>query len=121
LARLCAKVTDSLDRTGAPHAWTAAAAAALQGAGPTAVPQAVLRVDPQYALVDLMTTIGAQPADRGANLVLWRDVGRVGVHGSVRLQAGPPVAPPVRVYLDLLGGRRGEDAAAHYRELVLGY
>lgn len=146
LPQLCAKVTRALDAAGISHAWTAAAAASLQSAGPSAVPRAVLRVAPDHSLERVIKELGAEPTDRGANLVLWSDVGQVGTYGSVRLdeahpstdgetrgakEAGAtaghlpmldvPLAPPVRVYLDMLGDRRGEDAAAHYREVVLGY
>jgi hypothetical protein len=146
LAQLCAKATRALDVAGISHAWTAAAAAALQDAGPSTVPRAVLRVAPDYQLADVLKELGAEHTDRGANLVLWRDVGQVGTHGSFRLNEARrptegatsdtkdpgntpnrfqapdvPLAPPVRVYLDLLGDRRGEDTAAHYREAVLGY
>jgi hypothetical protein len=34
---------------------------------------------------------------------------------------GVRVAPIVRVYLDALGEKRGEDVANHFREVVLGY
>lgn len=124
LARLCAKATQALDASAVPHAWTGAAAAALQQAGPTAVPQATVRVDPDRPLREVAQALGAEPTDRGANLVLYRDVGRLGIHSGHRHSTGGaevPLAPPVRVYLDLLGERRGEDAAAHYREAIIGY
>jgi hypothetical protein len=124
LPRLCAKVTQALDGGGIPHAWTAAAAAALQDVGPTAVPRAIVRVAPDQELPRVAKLVGATPTDRGANLLLWQDMGRVGIHGAQRRPAAGsevPLAAPVRVYLDLLNERRGEDLAAQYREALLGY
>jgi hypothetical protein len=48
------------------------------------------------------------------------DVGELGLHGRVS-SGSVYVAPPVRVWLDMLGEPRGEDAAALFREAVIGW
>ncbi len=115
---LATKASRALDKAGMAHAFTGGLAASLLGAGPTAVPRAALRVDPDVSLEDAALALGADVTERGANLVLWSDTGRVGTHGRVEHQ-GAWLASPVRVYLDLLGERRGADAAAHFRDVVL--
>lgn len=115
---LASRVTDRLEASGITHAFSSALAAALLGAGPTAVPRAILRIDPEVPLDAALGVLGAAATDRGANLVLRADTGRVGVHGRAHLE-GAWLAPKVRIYLDLLGERRGEDMAAQFRELVL--
>jgi len=48
------------------------------------------------------------------------DFGEVGIHG--RQFNGPaPVAPTVRVWLDMLGEPRGQDAAALFREAIIAW
>lgn len=103
------------------YAVTGAAGAAVLGARvATATPLTMVRVDPDVDLPDAAQRLRAEPADNGANLMLVRDVGELGVHGSVR--NGPvAVAPPVRIWLDMLGEPRGEDSAALFREAVLGW
>ncbi len=118
---LLGKVSRALDGEKIAYAWTGAAAAAILRAGPTSVPRAALRVDPDCPLPQVLDLLGAEPVDRGANLVLWRDTGRVGIIGAARSDDGLILASPIRVYLDLLGERRGEDAAAHFREVVIGF
>jgi hypothetical protein len=115
---LAAKASRALDSAGLAHAFTGGLAASLLGAGPTAVSRAALRVDPDVSLEDAALALGADVTERGANLVLWSDTGRVGTHGRMEHQ-GAWLAPSVRVYLDLLGERRGADAAAHFRDVVL--
>ena len=51
---------------------------------------------------------------------LNRDVGELGLHGRVS-SGSVYVAPPVRIWLDMLGEPRGEDAAALFREAVIGW
>jgi len=71
-------------------------------------------VDLEYAA----QALGAEVTERGANLALWSDTGLVGTVGRQR-HDDVWLAPGTRIYLDLLGDRRGEDAAAHFREVVL--
>lgn len=103
------------------YAVTGTAAATVLGARvATAVPRVMVRVDPDKDLWQAAGMLRAEVVNSGANLLLVRDLGRLGVHGSVDI--GPiAVAPPVRVWLDMLGEPRGEDAAALFREAVLGW
>ena len=79
-----------------------------------------MRVDPDVPLGEACTRLRAEPVDNGPNLALVRDLGEVGIHG--REFNGPaPLAPPVRIWLDLLDETRGEDAAALFREAVIGW
>lgn len=116
---LASRVSQALDTAGVGHALTGSLAATLLGAGPTTIPRATLRIDPDHALERVADAIGAEITDRGPNLVLWTDTGRVGTHGREQ-HAGAWLAPPVRIYLDLLADRRGADLAAHFREVILG-
>ncbi|MHB1910753.1 MAG: hypothetical protein ACYCTI_01705 [Acidimicrobiales bacterium] len=80
----------------------------------------MVRVPAKPGLLEAAQMLGAEPVDSGANLLLIADVGEVGTRGATR--NGPVmVAPAVRVYLDMLGEPRGEDAAALFREAVIGY
>ena len=118
-ADLARRVSHSLDASKTPHAFTAGLAATLLKSGPTSLPRSILRVDPDRSLEEIAETIGAQVTDRGANLTLWSDDGLVGSHGRIRFE-DTWLAPPVRVYLDLMADRRGLDVAAQFREVVLG-
>jgi hypothetical protein len=118
-ADLAKRASASLDARGISHAFTAGLAAMLLQGGPTSVPRSVLRVEPNRSLEEVADVLGAERTERGANLTLWSDDGLVGTHGRVRHE-DTWLAPPVRVYLDLMGDRRGADAAAHFREVVLG-
>lgn len=113
-------VHERLETAGVEHALTGAAAASLWGAGPTNVLTSTVRISPDLALESVAQQLGAEVTDRGANLRLLRDTGRVG--GAISgLKEGIRVAPPVRIYLDALAERRGEDVAQHFREVALGY
>ncbi len=103
------------------YAFTGTAAAHVYGATvTTAVPVTTLRVDPDVPLKEACTRLRAEPVDSGPNLALVRDLGEVGIHG--RQFNGPaPLAPPARVWLDMLDEPRGEDAAALFREAVIGW
>lgn len=113
-------VTTTLDAAGIAHALTGAAGAALHGAGPTAVPVTAVRIAPDTPLADAARIIGAEPTECGANLRLLRDTGQVGCVGAYRRE-GVAVAPRVRVYLDAIGEKRGQDLAQQFREVILGY
>ena len=102
------------------YAMTGAAATALHRAGPTAVPLTAVRISPDISLDRASTLLGAEKSDRGANVRLLKDTGRVGTVGAEEL-AGVRVAQRVRVYLDALDERRGADIAQHFREVILGY
>ena len=108
------------NRAGGSHAVTGSAAAAWIGVGPTSVMTTVVRVDPGIALPDFAIGVGAEPTSRGANVLFWADEGLVATPFA-REHRGVSVAPNVRVYLDVLKERRGEDIASVFRDQVLGY
>ncbi|MGO9149477.1 MAG: hypothetical protein ACLQFX_07360 [Acidimicrobiales bacterium] len=54
------------------------------------------------------------------NLNLIADVGEVGTR-KINFNGPVATAPPVRIWLDMLGEQRGEDAAALFREAAIGY
>ncbi len=117
---LWALVEGKLAGAGVRHALTGGAAAALFGFGPSNVLTSAVRIDPDLRLETVAATLGARPTERGANLRLLRDTGRVGT-GLTEERDSIRVAPQVRIYLDALGERRGEDVAQQFREAVLGF
>jgi hypothetical protein len=117
---LWAAVTSALERARIRHALTGTAAASLFGVGPTSVTLSRIRIDPAVPLEDAVAAIKAERTDRAPNVRLMRDTGEVGVIGS-EIRHGARVSPAVRVYLDCLAERRGEDIAEQFRERVLGY
>lgn len=114
------RVRRLLDEKGIAHALTGAAAASVMGVGATSIPLSLVRVSPEVPLEEAAASLGAVIAERGANLTLIRDDGLVGTTQS-ELRDEVRLAPSVRVYLDLLAERRGEDQAEHFREVVLGF
>lgn len=117
---LWSQLASKLDDAGVSYAVTGGAGAALHAAGPTAVPLTAVRIAPDVPLERAAAVLRAEPTDRGANVRLVRDTGRVGTVGAELLD-GVAVAPRVRVYIDALGEMRGEDIAQHFREVKLGY
>jgi hypothetical protein len=108
-------------QSGIMWALTGAAGARAMGVGAvTAMPVAIVRVPPKPGLLEAAKMLGAEPVESGANLLLVADVGQVGTH-AVTHNGPVALAPDVRIYLDMLGEPRGEDAAALFREAVLGY
>lgn len=119
--RLAATISAYGVQSGLHYAFTGVAAARIYGATvTTTIPVTMLRVDPAVPLSDAAARLLAEPVDSGHNVVLIRDLGEVGTHG--RQFNGPaPLAPAVRVWLDMLDEPRGEDAAALFREAVIGW
>lgn len=117
---LCRRVADLFSKSEVDYAITGVAAADLLKAGPTAVPRTLIRINPKVRLEDAAAILGAEPADRGANLLLRKDAGLLGTTGTID-HDGVRLASPVRIYLDLLSESRGEDLANHFRERALGF
>ncbi|MHB1447005.1 MAG: hypothetical protein ACYCZV_15320 [Acidimicrobiales bacterium] len=118
---LATRLSYNAAASGVTWALTGAAGARVMGVtAVTTLPVAMVRVPAKPGLLEAAQMLGAEPVDSGANLLLIADVGEVGTRGATR--NGPVmVAPAVRVYLDMLGEPRGEDAAALFREAVIGY
>lgn len=114
------RATEGLSRAGCAHAITGMAAAALVDLGPTELTTVHVRVDPQKDLASIAAEAGMTRTSRGANVVLWSDTGGSGLSGSKRIN-DIPVAPEIRVYLDLLQLPRGPEVADTYRRVRLGY
>ncbi len=108
------RIDAALAPVNSPYAVTGSAGAALYGApvtssqGPT-----IIRIDPTLPLDQAVDLIGGEETDRGANVVLWSDRGRLGTHGSER-RDGLRVAPQVRIFIDLHAQMRGEDMATAF-------
>lgn len=117
---LLVRVHDGLEAASIRHAVTGAAAVSLFGVGASSVPSVSVRIDPDTPLEFAAHKLGAETVARGANVVLLRDTMHLGLtaHGEAE---GIPVAPEVRVFLDTLGEKRGEDLAEQFREIVLGF
>ena len=67
-----------------------------------------------------IAVLGAERTERAPNLRLLRDTGEVGVI-ETEIRKGARVGPRVRVYLDCLAERRGEDIAEQFRDAALDY
>jgi hypothetical protein len=104
-----------------PWALTGAAAARVLGVSVvTALPVAMVRVPARPGLTEAAAALGLEPVGSGANVLLVADIGEVGIHSVIH--NGPvALAPPVRVWLDMLGEQRGEDAASLFREAALAF
>lgn len=115
VTRLAAVAMDA----GMQYAVTGAAGASVLGVHvATAVPHIMVRVDPEVHLAAAADMLGAEAVEEGANVMLVRDLGKLGIHGSIR--NGPvSLAPAVRIWLDMLGEPRGADAASLFREALL--
>ena len=117
---LWSRVSTKLTQAGIAHALTGAAAASMYGVGPTNVPYSLVRISPEVHLEQAAKQLGAEVTDRGSNLILLRDTGKVGCWHTVA-KDGLRVAPAIRVYLDVRSERRGADIAQQFREVVIGY
>jgi hypothetical protein len=108
-------------QSGQRYALTGTAAARVMGVTVvTALPVAMVRVPRKPGLVEAAKLLGAEPVDTGPNLNLIADVGEVGTR-KINFNGPVAMAPPVRIWLDMLGEQRGEDAAALFREAAIGY
>lgn len=121
LDNLLTRLALNAQRSEAIWAVTGAAAARVMGVQVvTALPITLVRVAAKLGLVAAAEALGAEPVDSGANLMLIADVGEVGTRQAMHIGA-VAVAPPVRIWLDMLSEPRGTDAAALFREAILGY
>lgn len=119
--KLVTTISSRGTEAGLTYAFTGVAAAHIYGATvKTAIPVTMIRIAPEIRLSEACSILQAEPVDRGANVALVRDFGMVGVHNRTA-QGTTPLAQPVRVWLDMLGEPRGEDAADHFREAVIGW
>lgn len=118
---LITRLSYNAHQSGIRWALTGAAGARVLGVSAvTALPVAMVRVPPKPGLLEAAQMLGAEPAESGGNLLLVADVGEIGTRAALR--NGPvAIAPEVRIWLDMLSEPRGEDAAALFREAVLGY
>ena len=108
-------------QSGQRYALTGTAAARVMGVTVvTALPVAMVRVPRKPGLVEVAKLLGTEPVDTGPNLNLIADVGEVGTR-KINFNGPVAMAPPVRIWLDMLGEQRGEDAAALFREAAIGY
>ena len=117
---LVQRLHQGLEAASILHAMTGSAAVSLFGVGPSNVPSVSVRIDPGVPLELAARGLGAEVVARGANVILLRDTVQLGL-SAVRIKEGIPVAHEVRVFLDTLGEKRGEDVAAQFREAVLGF
>ena len=112
------------DGEGIPYAVTAAAGSHVLGV-PVLSRLTVTHIRVGVVgVVDALHRLGlehldAEDAGRGANLELWTDTGELGTYQAREIN-GIHVAPPVRVWLDMLKeGGRSADAAQLFREQIL--
>lgn len=119
--QLVTRLSHRAQTSGATWALTGATAAQAMGVSTvSALPVAMVRVPAKPGLDAAAALLDLEPVMKGPNVMLIADVGNLGQHGSARI--GPVVvAPEVRIWLDMLSEPRGEDAAALFREAVLGY
>jgi len=118
---LVTRLAHDATKADVPWALTGAAAARALGTSVvTALPVIMVRVPAAIDLLQWAGALGMEAVDVGANVQLIADVGEVGLHGAQR--HGPvSLAPAARIWLDMLNEPRGDDAAALFREAILGY
>ena len=99
---------------------TGPAAAAVEGASvTTSLVTAPVRVEPDHSLAAVVSDFGLTRVSSGANVLLIKDVGRVGTLHH-RLVDGVPIAGVVRTWLDLRSEPRGADAGELYFDHIVG-
>jgi hypothetical protein len=114
-------IADTLSSARYDWVFAGATAAAIEGVTLFTEQRPVeIRADvPDGELDRVIEDIGGESVSEAANIVLVRDVGRVGVHGA-RSTAQGPIAPRSRVWLDLRAGLRGDSTSALYYDLRFG-
>jgi hypothetical protein len=119
--QLIAKLGDSLDDKGFDYAVTGAGAASLVAPFVTAVPVVDVWTSASTDANQLFTAVGAEPVDRGPNIVLWQ----AKTDSPLAFREKPEgvwVANRFRIYADLLTDpRRGAEQARHLRSEVIGF
>jgi hypothetical protein len=103
------------------HALTGVAAAALLAPFLTTLPAPTFWVDAAHPFEDLIQTLGGEPADSGANLVLMQaDDNLPLVFANER--DGIRLANLFRIYVDARADpKRGREQADHFRRELIGW
>jgi hypothetical protein len=115
-------VSERLKSTGrGVEAWfTGVAAAQMVAPHVTAVRSFEAWITSPYSAAVVLDTMGAMPAEEGANLVVLQ--GRPCVAAGSEHRDGVPVVSVFRMYADaLVDPARGEEQAEHLRETVIGF
>lgn len=103
------------------HALTGVAAAAMLAPFVTAVPVTTFWVDAAEPLDDVVSTLGAEEAERGANVVLMQADANLPL-AFAEERDGVRLANVFRIYYDAQADpRRGRDQAQHFRREVIGW
>jgi len=119
-AQLAGSVAHALGRENVRYALTGFAASELIAPLVTSVPEVAVWVGGARPLREMLTDVGGEPVDVGANLIMRRARDDGPLAFAVE-RDGVMLANPVRIYLDLVGDpRRGAEQAEHVRREVLG-
>ena len=103
------------------HALTGVVAAALLAPFVTTLPAATFWVDAGFPGDELLNRLGAESADRGANLVLMQADDNLPLAFADE-RDGTRFANVFRIYLDALADpKRGREQAEHLRREVIGW
>lgn len=106
---------------GVDHALTGVAAAALLAPFLTALPAPTYWVDAGHPLEELVETLGGEPAERGANLVLRQANDNLPLAFASERE-DIRFANVFRIYVDARGDpRRGREQADHFRSELIGW
>jgi hypothetical protein len=106
---------------GIEHALTGVVAAAMLAPFVTALPAAAFWIDAAQPLEDVIERLGAEPAERGANLMLMQANDNLPL-AFTEEREGLRLANAFRIYLDARADpRRGREQAEHFRREVIGW
>ncbi len=103
------------------HALTGVVAAAMLAPFVTALPAALFWVDAAQPLEDVVERLDAEPAERGANLILMQANDNLPIMFAEE-RDGIRLANVFRIYLDARADpKRGREQAEHFRREVIGW